>query len=216
MSFKIENITFHTVDDLPQGSNQWQLFRRGKITASNAYKLLLKGKNAAILENKKDVYNNEYTDRGHALEFEVKERLNEILAKQGVVIREFGSLENDKYPDCAYSPDGVVFPTTLKKLSWAEWSQMPLIEIKCYSDETHHEDGTISKPMKHTKCCKDYNSVPLAAKVQMQFGMMIAERDICYLVLYNPDCEDPNLRMKVWPVKRDEAIIKRLKEALEK
>ena len=216
MSFKIEDITFHTVDDLPQGSDKWQLFRRGKITASNAYKLLLKGKNAAILENKKEVYNNEYTDRGHALEFEVKERLNAILAKDGVVIREFGSLENGKYPGCAYSPDGVVFPTTLKKLTRDEWQQMPLIEIKCYSDETHHADGTVSKPMKHTKCCKDFGSVPISAKVQMQFGMMIAERDICYLVLYNPDCTDPKLRMKVWPVKRDEAIINRLKEQLSK
>lgn len=216
MSFKIEHITFHTVDDLPQGSDKWQLFRRGKITASNAYKLVLKGKNAAILENKKDVYNNMYTDRGHALEFEVKERLNATLAKDGYVIREFGSLENDQYPDCAYSPDGVVFPINLKKLGWNEWRKMPLIEVKCFSDVTEHEDGTKSEPMKHTKCCEDYNNVPIYAKFQMQFGMMIAERDLCYLVLYNPDCSNPNYRVKIYPVKRDEKIINRIKEALDK
>ena len=196
MSFKIEHITFHTVEDLPQGSNQWQLFRKGKITASNAYKLVLKGKNAAIMENKKDVYNNMYTDRGHALEFEVKERLNATLEKDGYIIREFGSLENDQYPDCAYSPDGVVFPKELKK--------------------TEHEDGTTSEPMKHTKCCEDYNNVPIAAKFQMQFGMMIAERDLCYLVLYNPDCKNPDMRIKIYPVRRDEKIQNRIKEALSK
>ena len=208
MSVKIEHITFHTVDDLPQGSDKWQLFRRGKITASNAYKLVLKGKNAAILENKKDVYNNMYTDRGHALEFEVKERLNATLAKEGYVIREFGSLENDQYPDCAYSPDGVVFPINLKKLGWNEWRKMPLIEVKCFSD--------VTEPMKHTKCCEDYNNVPIYAKFQMQFGMMIAERDLCYLVLYNPDCANPDYRVKIYPVKRDEKIINRIKEALNK
>ena len=216
MSFKIEHITFHTVEDLPQGSNQWQLFRKGKITASNAYRLVLKGKNAAIMENKKDVYNNMYTDRGHALEFEVKERLNATLEKDGYIIREFGSLENDQYPDCAYSPDGVVFPKELKKLSWETWRKMPLVEIKCYSDVTEHEDGTTSEPMKHTKCCEDYNNVPIAAKFQMQFGMMIAERDLCYLVLYNPDCKNPDIRIKIYPVRRDEKIQNRIKEALSK
>ena len=214
MSFKIQHITFHRTDDLPQGSDKWQLFRRGKITASNAHKLLLKGKNAAILENKKEVYNNEYTDRGHALEAEVKERLNKLLEADGLVIREFGALENDKYPNCAYSPDGVVFPKDLKKLSWTDWEKLPLVEIKCYSDETHHDDGTISTPNKHLKCCKSYSAVPISAKAQMQFGMMIAERDICYLVLYNPDCVEPENRIKIWPVKRDEAIIKRLQDKL--
>lgn len=216
MSFKIKNITFHTVDDLPQGSDKWQLFRRGKITASNANKLLQKGKYAAILENKKEVFNNEYTDRGHALEFEVKERLNALLEKDGVVIKEFGALENDNYPNCAYSPDGVVFPLNLKTLSWAEWAEMPLIEVKCYSDITIDKDGNVRKPMKHTKCCKDLANVPVSAIVQMQFGMMIAERDICYLVLYNPECKNPDYKIKIWTVKRDEAIIKRLQNQLNK
>ena len=214
MSFKIEHIVFHTPEDLPQGSDKWQLFRRGKITASNAYKLVLKGKNAAILENKKDVYNNMYTDRGHALEAEVRERLNMSLAEDGYEIREFGSLENDQYPDCAYSPDGVVFPKELKTLTWEAWKKMPLIEVKCYSDVTEHEDGSKSYPMKHSKCCESYNNVPIAAKFQMQFGMMISERDLCYLVLYNPDCDDPQKRIKIYPVERDERIINRIKEAL--
>lgn len=216
MSFKIQHIIFHTVDDLPQGSNKWQLFRKGKITASNAYKLVLKGKNAAIMENKKGVYNNSYTDRGHSLEFEVKERLNAQLAKDGYVINEFGALENENYPDCAYSPDGVVFPLSLKKLGWDDWRKIPLIEVKCYNDVTEHADGTKSFPMKHTRCCEDYNNVPIAAKFQMQFGMMIAERDICYLVLYNPDCENPENRIRIYPVFKDEKIQERIKEALNK
>lgn len=216
MSFKIEHITFHTTDDLPQGSDKWLLFRRDKITASNAYKLVLKGKNAAMLANRTTGFNNWYSDRGHALEFEVKERLNATLAKDGYVIREFGSLENDQYPDCAYSPDGVVFPINLKKLDWNEWRKMPLIEVKCFSDVTEHVDGTKSEPMKHTKCCEDYNNVPIYAKFQMQFGMMIAERDLCYLVLYNPDCSNSDYRVKIYPVKRDEKIINRIKEALNK
>lgn len=216
MSFKIEHLTFHTVDDLPQGSDKWLLFRRNKITASNAYKLVLKGKNAAMLANRTVGFNNEYSDRGHALEYEIKERLNAMLAKDGYVIREFGSLENDQYPDCAYSPDGVVFPTSLKKLGWEDWRKMPLVEVKCYSDETHHADGSVSRPMKHSKCCESYDNVPIAAKFQMQFGMMIAERDLCYLVLYNPDCDKPENRVKIYPVQRDEKIIERIKEALNK
>ena len=214
MSFKLGHITFHTTDDLPQGSDKWLLFRKGKITASNAYKLLMKGKNAAILANQTMGFNNEYSDRGHALEAEMKERVNEILKQDDLIIREFGSLENDLYPDCAYSPDGVVFPISLNKLSWEDWRKIPLIECKCYSDVTHHSDGTTSTPNKHLKCAKDFNNVPISAIVQMQFGMMIAERDICYLVLYNPDCVEPEYRMKIWPVERDEKIIKRLKENL--
>ena len=216
MSFKIEHLTFHTVDDLPQGSDKWLLFRRGKVTASNAQKLVLKGKHAALLANKTSGFNNEWSDRGHALEEEVRDRLNASLDGDGFVIREFGAIENDKYADCAYSPDGIVFPKELKKLNWEAWKKMPLIEIKCFSDVTHHEDGTESRPMKHTKCCEDYNNVPVYVKFQVQFGMMITERDLCYLIFYNPDCENPDMRIKIYPVKRDEAIIERIKEALNK
>lgn len=214
MSFRLNKLTFYTPDDLPQGSDKWQLFRRDKITASNAYRLLTKGKNAAILENRRPTFDNVYTDRGHALEAEVRERLNELIKDNGYVIKEFGSIMNDDYPDCSYSPDGIMFPTNLKTLSWDEWKKIPLVEIKSYNDVTIGKDGTPHIVNKHLKCAKDINNVPINAIVQMQFGMMIAERDLCYLVLYNPDCVEPEYRIKIWTVNRDEAIINRLKEKI--
>lgn len=214
MSFKLNKLTFYTPDDLPQGSDKWQLFRRDKITASNAYKLLLKGKNAAIAENRRPTFDNMYTDRGHALEAEVRELLNNSIGKDGYVIKEFGSITSDDYPDCSYSPDGVMFPTNLKSLSWEEWKKIPLIEIKCYNDVTIGKDGEKKVVNKHLKCAKSMDDIPLNALVQMQFGMMIAEKDICYLVLYNPDCAEPEYKSKIWTIHRDEEIINRLKEKL--
>lgn len=207
-----EFLTFH--EEFVQGSAEWLAFRKGRITASNAYKLLTKGKNAAILANKGESFDNIYTDRGHALEAEVREKLNKNLDPSGFFIDEVGCITNELYPDCAYSPDGVMRAKGRSIYEKSEWQSLPLIEIKSYNDVTIDKEGKKHIVNKHLKCAKDFTNVPLSAVVQMQFGMMIAEKHLCYLVLYNPDCVDPDLRVKIWPVKRDDRLIKRLQEKL--
>lgn len=213
----VNDISLYEEDDLPQGSWKWKYFRENRVTASNAIYLLRgKGVRYTIDRNKQAPFDNKYTDRGHSLEFEVKERLNSLLDEHSLELRNYGAIVNSKYPCCAYSPDAIIMPSGDTDPELKNWNQYPIVEIKCYNDKVESKTGEVKYPNKHLKCVEDVSNIPISAIAQVQFGMMISEKDMCYLVLYNPDCEIPDKVIKVWEIKRDEAIITRLKEALSK
>lgn len=165
---------------MEQGTPAWHRLRKNKVTASNAYKLLTKGKAAAL--DVEPVPDNEYMKRGRELEpeaIEIYERIYELK------VRRVGFITNDNYPDAGYSPDGI--------------AGSKLLEVKCFN------------ATKHRKIFID--SVPPEVMAQCQFGMMIANKKKCDLVLYNPDL-DPIEAFRIINLTRDEAIINNIKEKL--
>lgn len=69
-----------------------------------------------------------------------------------------GFVTNDKFPECGYSPDGLTEDRT--------------IEVKAFEAEKHREAA---------------DTPPLKIKAQCHFGMVICDKKLCDLLLYNPD-----------------------------
>lgn len=182
-------IEFHSVD---QGSDDWHKAREGKYTGSNAYKLL--GSNGATEYNRAvqtDFTGNFHTERGHALEPQAVKLYERI---QNVKVETTGYITNDKYPDCLYSPDGMV-------VEWIQFdegveitSDNPgLIEVKCFSIE------------KHMQLVR--GDVPLKIKAQGHYGLFISEFKWFDLVAFNPSKElDVKDRFKIIRFHRNPAI----------
>lgn len=106
-----------TIHDVKQNTPEWHELRSGKVTASNAWKLLTYGKANAI--GTSTFKGNYHTERGHTLE----PIAIELYAKANLVdVQTVGFVTNDKYPDCGASPDGI-----------AE----RLIEVKCFGKDKH-------------------------------------------------------------------------------
>lgn len=174
-------VTIHKVE---QGSDEWFALRKGRITASNAAALLLRGVNAAILKNSNDSVDTNnggfWSNRGSTLEPEAIELYEQI---KDVKVERAGFVTNDRYPRAGYSPDG--------------WD--PIIEVKCFAEA------------KHLAAIED---TPMEVYAQCQFGLMIAEKDSIDLLLYNPDIEDTALCLAIKTIYRDERLIARLEEKL--
>lgn len=107
--------TLHKVD---QRSEDWHKLREGKITASNAWKLLQYGKAKALEPS--DFTGNIWTERGTILESEAIELYERVKDTSVLTV---GFVTNDEYPDCGASPDGVAGDT--------------LIEVKCFNKDKH-------------------------------------------------------------------------------
>lgn len=173
------NITYH---DIAQGSLGWLALRKGKVTASNADKLLIGGKQKLLSLPDSQFKGNYYTTRGTALEPSAVALYEQI---KGVSVQTTGGITNNKYPDCWYSPDG--------------YTDVRLLEVKCFQ-EAKHERSRIE--------------IPFEVMAQMQFGMMIAEKKVCDLVLYNPDIDDPTHCLYIVSVDYDERIIEHIRKKL--
>lgn len=169
-----------TVHKVEQGSDEWFYLRKGKITASNAGTLLMKGIYAANSNDGSSHSGNFWSNRGHILESEAIEIYEAV---KGVKVGLAGFITNDRYPNAGYSPDG--------------WE--PLIEVKCFAAE------------KHLACLTE---VPMPVYAQVQFGMMVSEKDDTDVVFYNPDIEDSKLCFKIVKVMRDERLIARFERIL--
>lgn len=171
-----------TIHQVQQGSDEWFALRKGKITASNAGALLLKGINAALLKNSNDNASggSYWGNRGQALEPEAIEIYEAI---KGVKVELAGFITNDRYPKCGYSPDG--------------WE--PLVEIKCFAEA------------KHLACLKE---IPMEVYAQVQFGMLVSEKDRTDVIFYNPDIEDATQCFKTETVYRDEKLIARFERLI--
>lgn len=106
-----------TIHDVEQRSSEWFELRANKITASNAWKLLLYGKNKALEPAKP--FTNIWTQRGNALEPEAIELYEKI---KGINVMQVGFITNTKFDNCGASPDGITDR---------------LIEVKCFNKEKH-------------------------------------------------------------------------------
>jgi hypothetical protein len=102
-------------------------------------------------------------------------------------VAQVGFVTNDKYPNCGYSPDGIL-PDRI-------------IEVKAFNESKH---------------LASHNDIPFDVMAQIQFGLMISEMPVGVLVLYNPDINniDQNLLLKVIP--RDDKIIANIERKLSK
>lgn len=105
----------------------------------------------------------------------------------GTTVEHPGFVTNSKFPDCGYSPDGL--------------QAAHVIEVKCFNEPKH---------------LKLYGGeLPLEIMAQIHFGMLICERKLARLVIYNPKLE-PKLALKIIEIKARPAIHQNFKRILTK
>lgn len=212
---KVGKLTFYF--GIEQGSQEWLDLRAGRVTCSNAIMLAAKGPLACIDENRRAAERltpngNSYADRGHAIEEEMREQLNNSLRQQGMEIKTCTFITHDDYPGAGYSPDGLIVP--INEENWMEAGDFIPVELKAYLDETKDSKGKKHNVQKHTKACKNFEDVPLAARMQCQMEMMMVDAKELFLVLANPEAAEGVPQVKIWNVKRDEQAIERLQAKL--
>lgn len=145
-------------DDLEQGTEKWHELRNGKYTGSNAIKLLKYGAVSFSLASGTGFKGNFYTKRGHILEDVAIDLYEQIFSTK---VSRPGFVENSKYAQCGYSPDGI--------------DGQVLLECKCFNEKRHLE---IFK-----------GDIPVEIEAQIQFGLMITELKQARLLIYNPDLD---------------------------
>jgi hypothetical protein len=106
------------IHDVAQGTPEWKKLRSGKITASNAWRLLSGDKNDALATA--EIKPTRAMRRGSALEHEAIELYETIY---NVDVLRVGFVANDNYPICGASPDGIAGDT--------------YIEVKCFNADKH-------------------------------------------------------------------------------
>lgn len=162
-------ITLHQVE---QGSDEWLELRSKLYTGSNADKLLAHASKTKVIDGISSGYalaeitgftGNFYTRRGHLLEDEAIELYQEITEGVGVRVdgKRVGFVTNSRYPGCGYSPDDI-YPSRT-------------IECKAFEES------------KHLAMLK--GDIPLKVLAQCHFGMLICEKKICDLLVYNPNLD---------------------------
>jgi hypothetical protein len=113
-----------TIHDVEQRTPEWHALRSGRVTASNAMKLLIGGKEYAMAPT--DFKGNRWTRRGTFLESEAIEIYERIKQTDVLLV---GFVTNSEYPECGASPDGI---TDL------------YIEVKCFNENKHKSIVDIS------------------------------------------------------------------------
>lgn len=198
---------------IEQGTQEWLNLRKGKVTCSNAMRLLASGVNACLDENKRAAERispngNSYAERGHVIEAESKEAFNRYIAPMNLRIMDCTFVTNSDYPNAGYSPDGLCC-----ELNDDDPCAFIPLECKAYNDYVERNGKTVFVG-KHLKAVESLDNVPLSARMQCQMEMMIMEADHVILMLSNPDCDDKSKAVKLWTIDRDEEVIARLQEKL--
>lgn len=161
-------ITIH--DEIKQGTPEWLAAREDKFTGSNWYKLLgFRGATEDSKSTNDGFQGNFWTHRAHILE---KETIELYEAITGDPVASCGFIENDKYPNCLYSPDGL--------------PPVALLEVKNF-DIPHH--------------LKLINGdIPLPIQAQIKFGLLMSERPYGHLVPYSPILAKKRVNGKLNPL----------------
>lgn len=174
-------VTIHNID---QGTEEWLEARVGKFTGSNAIKLLKYGRtDKARVEENPSFTGNYWTKRGQDLEpfaIAAYEMVKDVKVERP------GFITNDDYPECLFSPDGIVGKT--------------LIEVKCFGEK------------KHTAVNR--RNIPDEILAQVHFGMIMAELEDAHLVLFSDEVDERH-GLKIIPIKQDKKLIARLKNLME-
>jgi hypothetical protein len=167
-----------TIHNTPQNSEEWLQARIGKFTGSNAIKLLKHGRTDRARVQETEFKGNKWTQRGHDLEPYAIAAYEQV---KDVKVNRPGFITNDKYPECLFSPDGLL--------------EDSVIEVKCFGEKRHNDI--------HIR------NIPDEILAQVHFGMIMCEKKNATLVLFNPDLE-PKKALKIIKIKRDPRLTKRL------
>lgn len=149
--------------EVAQNSKAWLALRAPLYTGSGAHKLLRYGAIEYSKAGQGSFKGNFWTKRGHLLEDQaigLFERIKQVKCLVNADGDRIGFVTNTRYPGCGYSPDGI--------------TDLWVVEVKCFDRKKH---------------LAIYNTgvLPLEIMAQIQFGLMICERQVAYLVIYNPD-----------------------------
>lgn len=194
------------IHKMKQNSEEWDAIRLGKFTASSCSDLLMDKKTKGytnlinkVLEERftgdpcesNSFSGNYYTDRGHQLE---PVAINDFEMKTFMDVEQVGFIEVDSWVGC--SPDGLI-------------GDNGMLQIKCPIFATQREY------LKIVKENKDLSDNELLEKInkpyykQMQFELMVADRDYNIFYSYHPKLKAVRLK-----ITRDENLIKEIKERI--
>jgi len=162
-----------TISNFPQGSSEWLRARAGKITASNAWKIIdrtAKGLPTADHTNFKfslvterltgeptPTFVNDAMRHGTNTEPEARAFFSELF---DVTVEEVGFITHPEFDFMGCSPDGIIAGDTL-------------LEIKCLTTKNHLEMLLSKSPL------KDH-------VLQCQYQMMITGTSLAHLIYYDP------------------------------
>lgn len=156
---------------LKQGDPEWHKLREGLYTGSNAHKLLKFGAIDYSLTEASNFRGNFHTRRGHVLEDEAIELYEQIKKTKGFRFpdgEKVGFVTNSKFPTCGYSPDDLYPDRT--------------IEVKAFEEAKHMQMFN--------------GEIPLTVLAQCYFGMLICDKKICDLLIYNPALDPKKYTVK--------------------
>lgn len=188
---------------IEQGTQEWLDLRANRATCSNAKAVCEKGVKYAIEINRqhaarKTPNGNQYAERGHVLEDEIKERIQQAFETEDLELVSCSFITNDDYPHAGYSPDWLIVN------KWTGKFVAP-IEIKCFNDKTERFDkktGEVKEfeKWKHKECCEDVRNIPLENRMQFEMEMLMTETEELLVILYNPDAEEgvPQFKMHIY------------------
>ena len=175
-------INYYSNKDIPQGSPEWHNIRAGLITGTDAFALLNGKSREQILADKT---NNSFKGNYYTRRGHILEgEAREIYSQIYEKVNEMGFITNDLIPWAGYSPDGLIGKDGL-------W------ECKSFLEKRH---------------LYVYENLDAAIIAQIQFGLMVTEREWCDLTLYNPDIEDISKQFLVKRIFKNPEIHKRFQE----
>lgn len=173
-----------SIFDYEQGSEDWFAIRAiTPVTGSRVKELLTPAGKAKLLNDKVGEYITGTIPTGftsaamqHGIETEPQAR-NYYELVTGNNVTECGFVVNDAHPGCGMSPDGMI-------------GTDGLIEIKCPQQQTHG------------KYLRD-GKLPSAYIPQVQFQLMIADREWCDFVSFLPTARLEKHKMMLVRVESD-------------
>ena len=172
-----------TIHETAQGTAEWHEAREGKFTGSLAYKLLGSSGANEYAKATRTSFKGNYHTK-RGVTLE-PEAIELYEAIKGVSVARPGFVTNDRFNGCLYSPDGIL--------------EDVLIEVKCFSELEH---------------MKIYNGdIKLSVLAQVHFGLMICEKQLAHLVIYNPTL-DPEKAFKIILIKANKNIQSNFKRIL--
>lgn len=175
-----------------QGTQAWLDLRSQLVTCSNSLALCYKGGEHAREINRQHAKRttpneSKYTLRGHILEDEIREKLEEVFNNDTQELVSCSFITNEDYIGAGYSPDGII-----RDKKTGEF--IAPIEIKCFNDvtenwnrKTHMYEKKVTN--KHKSCCESVENIPLENRMQFEMEMLITETEQLVVVLYNPEAD---------------------------
>lgn len=172
--------------DIPQGEPEWLEFRKGKITATQSWRLLEGESPQSIIQDSytEDAFTgNEFTERGKILEDEARKIFQELNPELSVA--QIGAIINDRFPNCSCSPDFLI-------------------------DEDGGGEIKSFNPDRMEDVWKNLDPHIIS---QIQFNLMLSERRYWVLILFNPDL-GPEQAYKTRTFYPDPEIFQKFQDAL--